>query len=129
MNTTLTNAGPSQQIQVTDAARFGVEIWGVAASPGRYVGRVCVIRDESEVEKLQAGVVLVWAGHGSIPTTLLRTAGALVTRGGGALSAHATIAREFSTPAVAGIGSRVGFFRDGQIVEIDGGRGTILVTQ
>jgi pyruvate,water dikinase len=58
-------------------------------------------------------------------TSLFRIAGAVVTDSGGALSHAAIVAREYGLPCV--VATRIGTvaIRDGQMVTVDGGAGTV----
>jgi phosphohistidine swiveling domain-containing protein len=116
-----------ENILTTDLANSVIEMQGVAASPGCHVGRARVAHGELDLQELQAGDVLVWAGRGPISPALLRVAGALVIGVGGLLSSSATIAREYQLPAVVGIGSGINLLRDGQVVEVDGSQGFVRV--
>jgi pyruvate,water dikinase len=60
-------------------------------------------------------------------TPLFGIAAAVVTDSGGVLSHCAVVAREYRIPAVVGTGKATHFFRDGQILEVDGNAGTVRV--
>lgn len=98
---------------------------GIAASAGAYTGPVRLILDESQFHKVQAGDVLVCPITSPVWSVLFPTIGALVTDSGGILSHSAIIAREYRIPAVVATGNATTLLRDGQMVTIDGGAGTI----
>jgi pyruvate,water dikinase len=98
---------------------------GIPASPGRYTGRVRVIRDESEFDRLQPGEVLVCPITSPTWSVLFPSLGALVTDTGGVLSHPAIIAREYQVPAVVATGNATGLLHDGQLVTVDGSSGEI----
>ncbi len=100
---------------------------GIPASQGNYQGRVCIIRNESEFGKLRAGDVLVCPTTSPVWSVLFSSIGALVTNYGGILSHPAIIAREFQIPAVVATGNATELLQDGQIVKVDGTRGTVEV--
>ena len=59
-------------------------------------------------------------------TPLFARAAAVVTDGG-TLAAHASlVAREYGIPAVVGTGDATHRLRNGQIVTVDGSRGTVV---
>jgi pyruvate,water dikinase len=60
-------------------------------------------------------------------SVLFPLVGALITDAGGILSHPAIIAREFGVPAVVATGDGTSRLRDGQLVTVDGGTGTVRV--
>jgi phosphohistidine swiveling domain-containing protein len=100
---------------------------GIPASAGTYTGPVRVIRTEAEFDRLRSGDVLVCPVTSPVWSVLFPLIGALVTDTGGALSHQAIIAREFDVPAVVATGDGTSRLRDGQLVTVDGGTGTVRV--
>jgi pyruvate,water dikinase len=100
---------------------------GIAASPGVVRGSARVVHSLAEAGKLQPGDVLV--AEATMPpwTPLFTTAAAVVTDTGGVLSHCAVVAREYGIPAVVGTGRATTAFRDGQLLEVDGGAGVVRV--
>jgi rifampicin phosphotransferase len=103
----------------------GMNISGIAASPGRFTGTVRVIAGEHEFEKIQAGDVLVCPVTSPVWSVLFSRIGALVTETGGVLSHPAIIAREYGVPAVVATGNATALLRDGQRVTVDGDAGIV----
>jgi pyruvate,water dikinase len=100
---------------------------GVAAAPGVAEGPARVIFSAAELEDVRPGEVLVcpitapsWA------PVFGRIAGA-VSDIGGIMSHAAIVSREYGMPAVVGTGFGTTRIRTGQIVRIDGDRGTVEV--
>jgi rifampicin phosphotransferase len=114
-------SAPSNREQHVDGHLFT----GIPASPGRYTGRVRVIRDESEFDRLQPGEVLVCPITSPAWSVLFPSVGALVTDTGGVLSHPAIIAREYQVPAVVATGNATGLLHDGQLVTVNGSSGEI----
>jgi pyruvate,water dikinase len=106
-------------------AKEARSITGVAASPGRYEGRVRVIMGEREFGKIEAGDVLVCPITSPVWSVLFASVGALVTDSGGILSHPAIIAREYGVPAVVSTGNGTEVLSDGQLVCVDGSSGTV----
>ncbi|MDA8195163.1 MAG: PEP-utilizing enzyme [Thermaerobacter sp.] len=106
----------------------GDNLPGVAAAPGRYTGPVCIVRDESQFDKLRPGDILVCPLTSPVWSVLFPVVGALVTDSGGILSHPAIIAREHRVPAVVGTQHATDRLRDGQIVTVDGDAGLVIVT-
>lgn len=104
---------------------LGRRLTGLAASPGRAAGRVCVIRSPAEFSKLKKGDILVAPATVPAWTPLFGVAAAVVTDVGGPLSHAAIVAREYGIPAVLGVNGATNLLRDGQRVTVDGGAGWV----
>ncbi len=98
---------------------------GNAGSPGIARGPACVVRSLADAGKLQPGDVLVAETTAPPWTPLFASAVAVVTDTGGILSHCAVVAREYGIPAVVGTGTATTTIVDGQLVEVDGHRGTV----
>jgi pyruvate,water dikinase len=114
---------PPKTVVAEDASVLG----GVAASPGRYTGPVRLILDETDLDRLRPGEVLVCRTTHSSWSVAFARAGALVTDGGGLLAHPAIIAREHDIPAVLATGRATTRLRDGQIVTVDGHQGKVFL--
>jgi rifampicin phosphotransferase len=102
-------------------------VHGTPAVAGRYRGVVRVLKDESELGRIQHGDVLVCPITSPPWAVIFPKIGALVTDTGGLLSHPAIVAREFHIPAVVGTVNATEILRDGQIVTVDGDAGTVQV--
>lgn len=100
---------------------------GTAASGGVARGPARVLRSLDDAGRLQAGDVLVTVTTTPPWALLFSRAAALITDTGGMLSHAAVVAREYGLPAVVGAGNATTHITDGQIVEVDGGAGTIRI--
>ena len=118
-----TRVWEESKLQVFDAK--GDILKGVSGSTGSVLGRVCIIRDTDEFYKMQKGDILVC--HLTDPewTPLFKLASGVVADTGGALSHAAIVAREFNIPAVLGVGLATSRFKDGDMIEVDGDKGTV----
>jgi pyruvate,water dikinase len=105
------------------------ELRGLAASPGRYLGPVRVIRNVTEFGKLRRGDVLVCPETTAQWSMLFPSVGALVTDRGSMLSHPAIIAREYRVPAVVATGTATATLRDDQLVIVDGATGTVRLAK
>ena len=113
------------------AAGGGVEaggtvlLQGLAASHGIASGTVRVLRTPDEGDQLRAGEVLVapMTNPDWVPT--IRRAAAVVTDGGGMTCHAAIVTRELGVPCVVGARTATTTLRDGEVVTVDGARGTI----
>jgi rifampicin phosphotransferase len=98
---------------------------GVAAAPGTYEGPARVVLDESGLDRIEPGDVLVCPITSPVWSMVFPSLGGLVCDAGGILSHPAIIAREFGIPAVVGTGSATATVGDGQVVRVDGTEGRV----
>jgi len=98
---------------------------GLAAAPGVAAGTVRVLTTPAEGKRLQPGEVLVapMTNPDWVPT--IRRAVALVTDGGGMTCHAAIVARELGVPCVVGTRTATTTLADGELVTVDGSRGTV----
>jgi rifampicin phosphotransferase len=105
----------------------GTVLRGSPASAGRVTGTARVIERIDELDRVQAGEILVCRSTTPPWTPIFGSIAGLVTDTGGVLSHGAIVAREYRLPAVVGtkIGTRV--VADGQTITVDGERGEVLL--
>lgn len=105
----------------------GTVLRGSPASAGRVTGTARVIARIDELDRVQAGDILVCRSTTPPWTPVFGSIVALVTDTGGVLSHGAIVAREYRLPAVVGtkIGTRV--VADGQTITVDGERGEVIL--
>ncbi len=113
---------PPSGEQSTDAS---VLLRGIAASAGIASGRVRVLRSPREGAQLQPGEVLVAPMTNPDWVPAIRRAAAVITDGGGATCHAAIVSRELGVPCVVGTRTATADLRDGDIVTVDGARGTV----
>ncbi len=109
-----------------EALRPGDELPGIPAAPGVARGPVRIL---TSGEMLEPGEVLVARVTDTGWTPFFAFAAAVVTDIGGLMSHPAVVAREFGIPSVVGAREATTRLRDGQLVEVDGGTGTIRVLE
>ncbi|HEY9855913.1 MAG TPA: phosphoenolpyruvate synthase, partial [Stenomitos sp.] len=99
---------------------------GLGASPGLAVGRVRILRDLSEADRLQQGDVLVT--HMTSPdwVPLMKRASATVTDAGGLTSHAAIVSREMGLPCIVGTHDATERLFDGELVTVDASHGVVL---
>jgi phosphohistidine swiveling domain-containing protein len=100
---------------------------GLPGSPGRVRGPARVLHSIDDMDKLQAGDILIAQTTAPPWTPLFATAAAVVTDSGGVLSHCAVVAREYGIPAVVGTATATTSITDGQIVEVDGEAGVVRI--
>jgi rifampicin phosphotransferase len=119
---TLPRALRGGDVEVTEGT-----LAGMPASAGRVTGKVRIVRSPEEFDRLQQGEVLVAPTTAPAWTPLLARAVAVVTDGG-SLAAHASlVAREYGIPAVVATVDATHRLRDGDLVTVDGTKGTVSV--
>jgi phosphohistidine swiveling domain-containing protein len=103
----------------------GPILHGLAASPGIVEGRARVLLREDEMDALQPGEILVVHTTDVGWTPLFLVAAGVVTELGGPLSHAAVVAREFGVPSVVNVVGATRAIRIGDVVRVDGDRGTV----
>jgi len=100
---------------------------GNGASPGVVRGRVHKIESAGDATRFTAGDILVIGAASPLLTPLMLSASALVVEIGGGASHSSLVARELGLPAVVNAREARMRFVNGDLVEVDGGAGTICV--
>ncbi|HEX7647376.1 MAG TPA: phosphoenolpyruvate synthase [Noviherbaspirillum sp.] len=114
----------SQQKSTDSQQRFKLKSSGTVLASGRAIGQkigagpVRVIRDPSEMERVQPGDVLVADMTDPNWEPVMKRASAIVTNRGGRTCHAAIIARELGVPAVVGCGNATDMLKDGTLVTV-----------
>jgi phosphohistidine swiveling domain-containing protein len=98
---------------------------GNGSSAGVVTGRARVVTELAECNALQPGEVLVTRFIDPSWTPAMGLVSGLVAEVGGLLSHGAVIAREYGLPAVLDARGATEVIKTGQMVEVDGTRGTV----
>jgi pyruvate, water dikinase len=102
-----------------------VILTGQGASPGIASGKVRIIHDIKELNKVQKGDILVTEMTNPDMVVSMQKSSAIVTNEGG-LTCHASIvSREMGIPAVVGTGNATEVLKDGEIISVDGFSGKV----
>ena len=110
----------------TDADRRSVKTFnGSPVSPGRITAPVSLVLTTDDFDRMKPGTILVCPATTPAWTQLFTQAVGLVTDIGGPLAHGSIVAREFGIPAVLGLGDMSQRLQDGQVITIDGTRGTV----
>jgi len=104
-------------------------IHGNPGSSGKLQGIARVILTLDDAGRLAKGDILVAPTTAPAWTPLFATAAAIVTDTGGVLSHSAVVAREYRIPAVVGTGIATTVIPDGDLIEVDGDRGTVRIVR
>jgi pyruvate,water dikinase len=114
----------SQQKDTDAQQRYKLKGSGNVLTAGRAIGQkigagpVRVIRDASEMERVQPGDVLVADMTDPNWEPVMKRAAAIVTNRGGRTCHAAIIARELGVPAVVGCGDATDILKDGTLVTV-----------
>ena len=100
-------------------------IRGIAACSGRYTGRARVIVDPEVIPAVQSGDILVAANAGELWTPIFPVLGGLVLDEGSPTQHAAVVAREYGVPTVVQAKVATERIQDGQVITVDGSRGTV----
>jgi pyruvate,water dikinase len=100
---------------------------GKAAMRGRHIGRARLMRDPTDLMKIEAGDVAVLRTASPAAGPILGVAGAVITEEGGILSSLATLARERDVPCIVGVSRATRAILDGDQVVVDADAGTVTV--
>ncbi len=87
-------------------------------------GKARILHSPAEIDKLQAGEILVTERTDPDWDPLLKKAGAIITNQGGRTSHAAIVAREVGTTAVVGTGNGTEKIKDEQIITVSTAKGT-----
>ena len=98
---------------------------GYGASAGKVTAPACVLRSAEDFSRMRSGDVLVAVTTTPAWTPLFARAAGIVTDIGGPLSHSSIVAREYGVPAVLATGNGTRCIRTGQIITVDGSKGTV----
>ena len=101
------------------------DVKGFPGAAGTITGTVKVISDLSQIDQVQEGDILVTVATNIGWTLVFPRVSAIVTDIGAPLSHAAIVAREFGIPAVVGCGNATTVLKTGDVVMVDGARGTV----
>jgi len=110
-----------------DTSSMGDLLQGSAVSPGQVTGPASLILSSSDFDRMRPDSILVCPATTPAWTQLFPRAKGLVTDIGGILAHGSIVAREYGIPAVLGIGDATHRIRDGQMITVDGHRGTVIL--
>ena len=103
------------------------DVKGFAGAAGTVTGTVRVIDDVSRIDEIKEGEILVTRATNIGWTVAFHKVSAIVTDIGAPLSHAAIVAREFGIPAVVGCRNATTVLKTGDVVTVDGGKGTVTI--
>ncbi|ATB31876.1 PEP-utilizing enzyme [Melittangium boletus] len=100
---------------------------GLPVSPGIHEGTARIIREQTDLGRIEAGDVLVAATTSPYFNVVLPLLGAIVTDRGGQLCHAAIVTREYGIPGIVGTRDATKLVRDGARVRVNGTTGELQV--
>jgi len=100
-------------------------IKGSGVSDGCVKGRVKIVHDVDEMKDIEDGSIIVTSMTTPDFLPYLDKVGGVITDEGGVTCHAAIVAREFKFPCIVGTDIATLALRDGDVVEIDGGKGIV----
>ncbi len=100
---------------------------GTGTSAGQVTAPACVVIGPEDFPHMRPGDVLVAVSTTPAWTPLFAMASAVVTDIGGPLSHSSIVAREYGIPAVMATGAATRHIHTGQVVTVDGSKGTVTL--
>jgi pyruvate, water dikinase len=113
------------QSSATDEEAGKIIIKGETASRGVYAGKVKIIKDASELEKIEKGDIMVTKMTTPDMVPAMQKAGAIVTDEGGMTCHAAIVSREMGIPCIVGTEHATEVLQDGQEITVHATRGIV----
>ncbi|MFH1159548.1 MAG: PEP-utilizing enzyme [bacterium] len=103
------------------------EIKGMIVCRGKVRGKVTILHNDSELEKVNEGDILVTSMTTPDYIPAMRKAAAFVTDEGGVTCHAAIVARELKKPCIVGTKKATQLLKDGDLVEVDADMGYVRI--
>ncbi len=133
--TTINEPDESAQTGVADGSGVAMEesgessddvlLTGLGASPGIASGAARIVETLDQLDKIEEGDIIVTEMTTPDMVPAMKRAAGIVTDEGGMTSHAAIVSRELGVPAVVGSGNATDSLEDGQLITIDGDKGSI----
>ena len=107
--------------------RGGAVLRGAPASAGIVEGPARVVRSVDQISEVREGEILVCGTTSPAWAPIFTKIRATVTDVGGVMSHAAIVSREYGMPAVVGTGRATSRIRTGQMIRVDGAKGTVTM--
>ena len=98
---------------------------GLGASPGIASGAARIVKKLDQLDKVGEGDIIVTEMTTPDMVPAMKRAAGIITDEGGMTSHASIVSRELGVPAVVGCGDATRTLEDGQLVTLDGDKGTI----
>tara|TARA_R110000782_G_scaffold270464_1_gene371418 strand:+ start:5412 stop:7925 length:2514 start_codon:yes stop_codon:yes gene_type:complete len=107
----------------------GDRLVGIGASAGQVTGPARIAHDVTDLGELREGEILITRQTDPSWTPAFSRLAGLVLETGGALAHGASLCREFGLPCVTAVEQATWLIRDGDIIAISGGDGTVHIVE
>lgn len=121
----VTTLKPKESTKILHKIEAQAILTGVAASPGIAVGKVRIVPNASQLDKVQNGDVLVAEMTTPDFVPAMKRAVGIVTDRGGRTAHAAIVSRELGIPCVVGTEVATKTLKDGQEITVDGSGGQV----
>ena len=118
--------GGAAQPQKAEGGSGKTLLTGLGASPGVAVGKVALLKDEDDMEKVKLGDILVTTMTTPDMVPAMKRAAAIVTDEGGMTCHAAIVSRELGVPAVVGTKTGTKVLADQLLITVDGEKGHVV---
>lgn len=98
---------------------------GLGASPGMASGKVKIIKDTDELDKIQKGDILVTVMTTPDMVPAMKRANGIITDEGGVTCHAAIVSRELGIPCVVGTGDATKILPENSVITLDGNKGLV----
>ena len=119
------DGGIGEAQEARDTEERDILLSGIGASPGSASGEVSIVRKLDELDKVGEGDIIVAEMTTPDMVPAMKRAVGIVTDEGGMTSHAAIVSRELGVPAVVGVTDATDQLHDGQLITIDGEKGSI----
>lgn len=102
-------------------------LMGSVAYPGKVIGRVRIVDNETEIKKIQKNDILVAPMTNPNYDPVLHKIKAMIADEGGILTHTSIVAREFKIPTIIGTKIATQILKDGDLVEVDANKGIVKI--
>ncbi|MDG5817419.1 phosphoenolpyruvate synthase [Natronococcus sp. A-GB7] len=110
----------------TGAGTGDVVVDGLGSSPGRVSGAARIVTKLDELDKVGEGDIIVTEMTMPDMVPAMKRAAGIITDEGGMTSHAAIVSRELGVPAIVGTTNATTVLEDGQVVTLDGDKGSVL---
>ena len=114
-----------KKIEKLEVSKAKILVEGFPASPGISEGKVKLIRNMSELSKIQQGDILVTIMTNPDMVVTMQKANGIVTDEGGMTAHAAIVSREMGIPCVVGTRNATEILKENQSVTVDGTNGKV----
>jgi len=121
---------PNYEFEGLDVSVENIKlIKGQIGFPGKIVGRVRIIKNKRQADKLKEGEIIVSPMTTPEFVDIMKKASAFITNEGGVICHAAITARELKKPCIIGTGVATQVLRDGDLIELDANKGIVRIIE